>query len=538
MRGSVGRTAGVNAKLSDPALELPWLVAAFLASDTLREYTVENFRCFKLAPVSVAASLATVTLLLSGCAQMGLDTAHYQESEEQLSRVDKHSSFPAIRRETFEQVNLVELLDPEGAGRHKYGREPDSTQPNGAVDWGKKYDLAFAAFRESSASADHKRMHRNSVQDRILGVSTSRCNVFKTYLRRQQANTNFLLGSATTAAGVLGAVLPGATASRNLAGAAGLFSGIQAEYNANYFANVAAHVIIQGIELRQSRLLKEVVEKRQRLGVADYTMEAAVKDAIYFDGTCSAVTGLLEAGDSIQEVNSPGLGRAVEIITAVKAANEIAQAPSLKELQDSGRLTTLLKQATPSALPLVVSAVKTESPESNLQQQLATASGAEARVKESLGLQVAAVEKIFVDSQAKLAKADQSKEVKPGDVSARYEAAVGEEIKKVPLSSCVAGLKAPSNAYGQALYANTITGAGSPEKITTEDALGKAKTSAETAIKRVNMAVQEINRILTTTAQSWESTLKGKSLTKASIAADKLTASAANMPLQALCPTP
>ncbi|MDD5298785.1 MAG: fibronectin type III domain-containing protein [Rhodocyclaceae bacterium] len=318
------------------------------------------------------ALASAVMLALSGCAQITPDRRNQDEAMEQLSGVDKHSSFPAMRRDTFEQVNLVELLDPDYA-KGLCVKHDDKGNCTG-VEWGKEYDQAFARFRTSKASEDAKKLHRDSVQDRILGVSTSRCNVFKTYLRRQQVSTNFWLGSATTAAGVLGAVLPGVTASRNLAGAAGLFSGVQAEYNASYFSNLAAQVIIQGIELRQSQLLQEIVAKRQKFNVSQYTMEAAVKDAVYFDGTCSAVTGLMEAGDSIKEITTPGFGHAVAMLTAVKAAAEIAQAPNLKELQDTGRLATLLKQATPAATPLVVSSVKDAiAPDVNMSQSLYSA---------------------------------------------------------------------------------------------------------------------------------------------------------------------
>src|SRR5262245_60049935 len=104
--------------------------------------------------------LATACCLLAcGCAQIPTDEYHYRESVEQVSRVDQHSSFPAVRRGHFEQMNLIELIDPHGNAAKMYPgawaeaeRDPDNRK------WGVKYDLVFAWFRENeTTSAEAKR---------------------------------------------------------------------------------------------------------------------------------------------------------------------------------------------------------------------------------------------------------------------------------------------------------------------------------------------------------------------------------------------
>lgn len=322
--------------------------------------------------------LAIAALACTGCAGILRDRYHYDERSEQYSRIDKHSTFPAVSRGSFEHVNLVELVDPEGLSARKYERAWKETDKSAeGVAWGVRYDLALAFFREfKTGDALGARLHRNSVQDRILGVSTSRCNVFKTYLRRQQSDVNFGLGLATTAAGVLGAVLPGVRASRNLAGAAGFLSGAQAEYNADYYSNLAAHVIVQGIELHQNRLLHQIISERQSRSITEYSMEAAIRDAIAFDGTCSTVVGLLEAADSIKEASNPGLATAIPAMTAVLAAKQIANEKDLVSLMQGGKLDQLLKRADFRAPPLIVSGLRPTESDGDTPERLAQAQSA------------------------------------------------------------------------------------------------------------------------------------------------------------------
>ena len=306
--------------------------------------------------------------LLTGCARMSanLSPEHFSESQEQFTAVDRHSSYPAIRRNAFESINIIELVDPDREHEIRYSkafkiamsRQHSDQQSERDSSYGIRYDLALAAFRERPETPGYSKVaHRNAVQDRIMGVATSRCNVFKTHLRREQADTNFYLGAATTVAGVLGAILPGATASRNLAGTAGIFSGLQAEFNSNYYSNLAAHVIVQGIEQHQARLQTKIIDERQKLSIDAYGMEAAIKDAIYFDGTCSTVVGLLEAAESIKESSNPGLARSAEVIAATRAMHLIANEKDFAGLIKSGELDKLIKQASVKSSPLVVTAL-------------------------------------------------------------------------------------------------------------------------------------------------------------------------------------
>jgi len=280
-------------------------------------------------------------VLLAGCSTM-LTEVQEPERLEQVTGIDKHSSYPAIRRETFERINFLELVDPEQDAAKAFPdnwNDAEKLKKDGTVDEKSRatsvqYDLALARFRQrTDLSGEEKCRRRNSIQERMLSVSLSRCNVFKTYLRRDQADKNFLLGTATTVAGVLGAILPGADAGRVLAGSAGIFSGIRSEYNQAYYASLAAHVIVKGIETRQEIVYHRIQAEGQSKTIEAYPLEAAIKDAIYFDGLCSVVVGLDQASASIDATTEPGMEAATRTILRARLLKEATDMPGEKLLK-------------------------------------------------------------------------------------------------------------------------------------------------------------------------------------------------------------
>lgn len=278
------------------------------------------------------ALVCCLTLFQAGCAT--IEEGGDPERLEQVTGIDKHSTYPAARRESFEKLNLLELIDPEGNAKLAFPEtwkvtyfKDEAEEKKKRQAMSQKYDLSLAYFRQRADIPDEeKRKRRNSIQERILSVSLSRCNVFKTYLRRDQADKNFLLGSATTVAAVLGAVLPGAETAKHMAGAAGIFSGIRSEYNEAYYANLAAHVIAKGIEVRQETAYKRIRDEGQSKRMSDYPLEAAIKDAVYFDGLCSVVAGLDQASASVDATHEPGVEAAMRTVLRAKLLKHAAEA--------------------------------------------------------------------------------------------------------------------------------------------------------------------------------------------------------------------
>ena len=433
--------------------------------------------------------------LVVGCAswRASFNELSSAEASEQYMSVDRHSSFPVIRRNTFEQVNLLEMIDPRHESTASGMQTCDS--PDAKVNYGRQYDLVLAWFRSSPHTPEEKRLQRNGVQDKILAVSTSRCNVFKTFLRRQQTDVNFGLGSLTTVAGVLGAILPGATASRNLAGTAGIFSGLQAEYNQSYFSNLAAHVIVQAIELRQNRLKQELVDARQGKGIDEYSMEAAINDAIVIDGNCSALSGLIEAQDSIKEVESPGMRMAARAMTSARALQEL-NAKSVTELQKDGSLDKLLSIAGGNVPSLIVSSGQPGAVPGGLGIALVGAANIVDAVLQHADLQAGLVAKRF-DELQKGAAADQRSALPAAAVEEAFKSAVKAKLKLnpagEPFATCSSQLKQATGNLGTKTSELSVVQGNATETVNAANAVDVAQAKMRLVLTQagsVKSAVQ------------------------------------------------
>ena len=89
---------------------------------------------------------------LAGCAQINRlpNNEHWDESTEQVTRVDIHSSFPALSRATFERVDLLELIDPQRL----------SGRPQKIENPGKEYTEVFAWFRDTKDKTPEEKKGR------------------------------------------------------------------------------------------------------------------------------------------------------------------------------------------------------------------------------------------------------------------------------------------------------------------------------------------------------------------------------------------
>jgi hypothetical protein len=435
---------------------------------------------------------------LAGCAQLNRlgNNEHWDESAEQVARVDVHSSFPALSRATFERVNLLELIDP----KRQSGRPEKIENP------GKEYTEVFAWFRDTQdKTPEEKKAIRNSVQDQIIAVATSRCNVFKTYLRREQSDTNFLFGTLTTVTGVLGAIVPGARDARNLAGAAGLFSGIEAEYNQAYYSNLAAHVIISGIELRQSQLRESLYPGARDRSITEYTLGSAITDALVFDGSCSTLTGLIMAQDSIQQVTNPGPKAAMNAMLYARTLRAIQDTPhedltpekvralnDLTQFNQNPLITTLARQNAPA------------SPGTQLQEAAAQANQIVMTVQGQVAVETAQLESSLKKS---VKDKDKEKEKIAALVTDYKDWAAGSVInalKNNPVTPCLVGqLQSRTAAAVSAASTFSLASPESANYLELDLAMRRTRIEADNSIAKINTAQTAARKTLEQARALW-----------------------------------
>jgi hypothetical protein len=246
-------------------------------------------------------------LALGGCATI---------EQTRKGDVDKISAFPLTHRNEVEKLDLAVVivehaaLDGRGAApkcdlalRSLALLENDETEVGG-----KRLDQALGCFADAAAlNPDRARDLRNQIQERMLGASEQRCADFKSHLQRSQSTANFYSGMFTSGFAAAGAITKSIEGARTLAGLSGLANATGAEFNQAYFANLAAHIVVGGIDQARSKLYEQIATSASNKTITEYTLQAAIKDAFRYHGTCSIMTGLIEAQDAIRLVDNPGL---------------------------------------------------------------------------------------------------------------------------------------------------------------------------------------------------------------------------------------
>lgn len=307
-------------------------------------------------PAHRALFLAFASALLAGCEAFPTSGNNNDpEAIEQTAKVDIHSPFPVMHRGAVEDIKLIELLAGEEEGRRIATLPSDAEDRVNGMAWSTKYDLAFAAFyRRLAGDVESQKIQRNRVQERILMASDQRCSVFKSNLQRDQSRNSFWFGALGTFAGALGAVSTGTQAARNLAAVSGVLSGVRAEYNQAFYSNLLFAVITRGIEERRREAYRTIQQEGQTKAIAAYPVEAAVKDAILYDGLCNTGAGLEQAQESIRLAQDPGQDTLNRLLVKANLTRSILE-------NKTTDLSALAKAGTdPNAGQLVVKASRTD----------------------------------------------------------------------------------------------------------------------------------------------------------------------------------
>jgi len=214
-----------------------------------------------------------------------------------------------------------------------------------------RLNRAFADFYRSAGSTIDQRLKRDRVQNRIMGEADRRCELFKVHLNAMQSNTEFGAGAIATILGGIGALWSSETGARALAGAAGITSGVNAEFQKAYFQQMLVSVIASGIDMKRSEIANELGNKRLN-GIDNYTLETAVADAIRYAGACTLVEGTKKAKERIAEAGVLGIHQIEEAldrqrVLGAKAylATRLTEPTDARELSDFKAIKKIVADA-------------------------------------------------------------------------------------------------------------------------------------------------------------------------------------------------
>jgi hypothetical protein len=198
-----------------------------------------------------------------------------------------------------------------------------STTTDGNYSVSQRLARAYQVFASNAGSSgDSLKQRRNQIQDEVLRASEQRCNVYKLYLQTIQSNSTFFAGSAATVLGGLGAIFTDAGVARALAGAAGITTGVGAQFQESFFLSIAVPAISEGIDnARQSKY--STISDSRNSDIHTYTLQRALMDAVAYDGACSIPRGLQEVAEAARNVRTPSafvMTRAIEQFTEARRA--------------------------------------------------------------------------------------------------------------------------------------------------------------------------------------------------------------------------
>ena len=195
------------------------------------------------------------------------------------------------------------------------GKESKSARINGTLGDVSVRACVAAAFDslqsndgpDLTVNAETYRMNRrNDVTGRLLAASDQACEKFTQRLNSFQSGTNFFTGSLATALAGAGAIFTPAGTARAFAGAAGIASGVRAEFNGDLFYQQLVPTLRKAIETARTTARKPIIDGfTSKLDV--YPMSVAFSDVIRYNGACSLVAAEATMAASLTLANHPGM---------------------------------------------------------------------------------------------------------------------------------------------------------------------------------------------------------------------------------------
>ncbi|MCR6632586.1 MAG: hypothetical protein NVV74_22485 [Magnetospirillum sp.] len=254
--------------------------------------------------------------MLSGCA-----VANAIDAED--TNVMMAGTPQVIGKQELYRVNLTAVLVEYGRGCIRED-EMKTVLPE------QRLVRAFAAF--TTCAQPDMEVRRNAIQRHIMMAADRRCEIYKQTLSTVDSNTNFIFGSVSTITGVLGGLIE--ESSQALSAAAGISSGLNAEFSRSFFKDTAVPVIFAGMDMKRQQISTTIASRRAST-MAEYPLAEAVSDAIRYNGACSAVEGMKHVQDTL--ARPVGLDEARRIIAS--ASDGIQEARIAAEADPAARAT-------------------------------------------------------------------------------------------------------------------------------------------------------------------------------------------------------
>ncbi len=148
---------------------------------------------------------------------------------------------------------------------------------------------------------------RNNLQDRLLAASEQSCSNYKRYLNAVQSSTNFGLGASALVLAAVATNVASPLAAKNYTTGALISSGMATQYNADMFSSQLVFVITKAIDAERKEALAHLQQYRKTKALSEYSLSAALSDALLYHDLCSLPAGLAKLDLNTTVAKDPGL---------------------------------------------------------------------------------------------------------------------------------------------------------------------------------------------------------------------------------------
>lgn len=273
----------------------------------------------------VVVALVCTGAMLSGCAIVDgarIDSAGVPvKSEDGFQSVDlplavDPAGHPSPNADVNDCIRVKQGVGCTGVGTVSTGPSLDIFRSNLSANDGtedaeeivERLRLATAYYNFYNAPQQPGQSledRRNSVQDTLMGASDMNCAIFTQRVYGIQATGNFALGSLATVFGAAGAIVTDVDAARLLSGMSAATAGIRAEMNEDFFRKQWIEALVKSIENERNRVRAQIETSRAQKTISQYSVQAAVRDALLYNEACSLVSGLKEVNRAVAIADDP-----------------------------------------------------------------------------------------------------------------------------------------------------------------------------------------------------------------------------------------
>lgn len=183
--------------------------------------------------------------------------------------------------------------------------------------------LAAEADLATVEDIEPQRQRRNFYVGALLTASDERCEAWFEVLGETDRETNFVFGTISTITGALGGIFTPAATARALAGAAGISSGIRAEFNGTFFAQQTANAIIDAIKKERATQRTAILGSFGQSN-ADWPLARARVEVQAYHDTCSLPGGVRLIQDALRRPAAVTQEAALRRQTYINAATQFA----------------------------------------------------------------------------------------------------------------------------------------------------------------------------------------------------------------------